>query len=137
MKNTIVITTKGDEKHEIILQDAALVLFENDTENNFSADRSGNIVNRITIEGVVTEETKDATRDVFLWSLDNVKEKIYRTVAITIKQDESTTLREFVLDNAFILDYRETADAKNDTLTYELVISQRQLNISNIKIYTE
>lgn len=132
----IKITNKENENEiiELVSKDTKeeSVTFKIDTIEQDVYDRSSNIVNIVTIKGIIEESNKGETKKLLEWSLEKSKASIYRKVVIEnyINQE---LVREYHLNNAFCVDYTETF--KGDNGEYELILSQRKSSLEEIKFY--
>lgn len=134
MKFEVKINMREEEENEILLSDIKKVIFKNDTVDDYSRDRTGNIINTVEIIGEITPENKETTKKLIEWSLSNKASEIYRKVEIKANQNEDEVIREYVLDYAFAMDYTEKFNESN--AEYELKLSQRQANLNDIKAYS-
>lgn len=132
----ITITNKENENEiiELVSKDTKeeSVTFKIDTIEQDVYDRSSNIVNVVTIKGIIEESNKGETKKLLEWSLEKSKASIYRKVVIEnyINQE---LVREYHLSNAFCVDYTEKFEG--DTGEYELILSQRKSSLEEIKFY--
>lgn len=122
-----------EDENEIVLSYVETIEFVNDTVDDYAKDRTGNVVNKVIISGEIKQENKEVTKKLIDWSLANNKNEVYRKVEIVAKHTEEI-IREYILDYAFVMDYSESFNGQS--ATYNLLISQRQANLSGIKAYS-
>ncbi len=135
------VIIEGPEVEEIKLVNKEIdsVEVKLDSEKDHAFDRANDMVGQIRIKGSILPEGKTKTKNLFKWTLDTEKAKVYRTVTVQIKEDEYNLLREYKFDNAFVVDYTEEfgtgGKETRDNGKYEILISQRQVNLDQIQIY--
>lgn len=122
----IELESKDTEKESVV--------FKIDTIEKDVYDRSSNIINVVTINGIIEESNKGETKKLLEWSLEKEKAGIYRDIVIENFINKEL-VREYHLNNVFCVDYTETFTG--DKAFFELVISQKKSSLNEIKFYDE
>ena len=138
-----VVIKNDDGSDYVTLDDKAVkfVEFKLDTVEENVEDRSDDVINVITIKGNITPDTKDKVRKLALWAKEKQRNKVYKSVEVTLKTG-GITLREYNLNFAFCVDYTETFRSGRDAKelkqgnTFELIISQRKDDLDGLDIYS-
>ncbi|MFI3211156.1 MAG: hypothetical protein R3Y64_08955 [Peptostreptococcaceae bacterium] len=133
MKIEVTIRREDEEEDVINLTHIKNIQFKSDTIDTYPMDRTGNIVNKIDIEGEIVKENQEMTKKLIDWSFAKTKSEIYREVEI-VAYDADDVIRRYQLDTVFVMDYTEKFDQTN--ATYKLEISQRQANLDKIFVTT-
>ncbi len=128
----IKITQNGGGEIYIDSNNITSVEFLVDTVDENVKDRSEDVVNKVTIIGSISEEIKEATKDLLLWSLATKSEEIYRSAEVTIRINKTTRVRKYTMDKVFCLDYKEMFINGGGNSTFELKFSQRKDNMEGI-----
>ena len=134
------IKIKNKEKENEVIEleskdtEKESVVFKIDTIEKDVYDRSSNIINVVTINGIIEESNKGETKKLLEWSLEKEKAGIYRDIVIENFINKEL-VREYHLNNVFCVDYTETFTG--DEASFELVISQKKSSLNEIKFYDE
>lgn len=130
----VTITQAGGT--EICLDSTAIqsIRFEVDTVNDNVKDRSEDVVNHVIVTGKITTDTKEATKNLLLWSLAKTSEEVYRNAEISIKINQTDRVRKYSLDRVFCLDYNEQFNNGDEDNTFELKFAQRKDNMDGISV---
>ncbi len=112
--------------------------YKSNTLNDDSIARSNDVRAEIKIIGRITEGNKDTTCELAKWSIETDSSLIYRKVILTIypSTDNPILLRNYELENMFVLDYTESFDmptenfskqinSENDDGLFELYLVQK------------
>lgn len=122
---------------EILLDQKALtsVKFKIVTVEENVKDRSENVVNLVEVTGAITDDTKEATRELMLWALARKSSEVYRSAEITIRINEDVRVRKYMLNNVFCVDYTEEFDREETNKNmFTLKFAQRKDNFDGIKV---
>lgn len=138
-KNTTIVEIK--QKNETIKFDGDQITSVNfevmtvdKNGNNLCVnDRSGALINKITIVGKLTGETKMESRKLAIWSLDTDEDKAYRELSIVYKSG-GKQIRDFKLSKVFCVSYKEEFSYQNTDNKFTLILSQRQNELKGISI---
>lgn len=137
MEYTLTISSKEAGDIEIGDKYVKYVDYFYDTQDNTALDKSNNIGVTLEILGDFNADCKEETEKIAKWSFDTEKAKIYRECKVTIK-DGKDIIREYILPDAFVLDYKECnkeeKGEKTDSRTWMLLVAQKGDRIENIKI---
>lgn len=128
-----VVIDGGDDKISFGGKYVTFVEFNVDTLEEHVEERSHDIYCLLTIKGKIQTETKDETRKLAIWSLDDANKKIYRKVVVECYPG-GEILRKYVLDKAFCVDYKETLGTSGNDGIFELKIAQRKNNLDTVVI---
>lgn len=128
------ISIKGLNDNIILEKDNILsVKFISDTPNESNA-RATDLSIGLEINGKITNEKKDDTKKLALWSLVPAEvQDCYRNCTLeTIIA--GSVIRKINLSTAFIVDYNENFDTKNGTGLFSLILKQKKEKISEVVI---
>ncbi len=109
------------------------------TTNNNALDKSSDINVTLKITGSLSKDCKAQTKDLAKWSLMTKGADVYRKVILTI-EDQENIIREYSLDEAFVLDYKESTLFDQEKIDYtdrviwELLVSQKGDRLDGVKV---
>ena len=96
-------------EEQVVITDAEVML---DTIDNITRNKSKAMLAKINVKGQIIGQKipklKDSLRGIFLWATDFSIRTTYRKVTLTVKEDETTVLRTYEIENMFVRDYKET-----------------------------
>lgn len=100
----------GESKEEqAVITDAEVML---DTIDDNTRNKSKAMLARVNVKGqIVGKKIRDLREkliDIFNWAKDLSVDTTYRKVTLIVKEDESTDLRKYEIENMFVRDYKET-----------------------------
>ena len=114
--------------------------YKSNTINDEALSRSNDVRAEIKVRGRISEENKEDTCKLALWSKEDNSQLIYRNVKLdiyTATDDGANKLRSYEIANMFVLDYSEeftNTDAKlnnEETIGYfDMYIVQKKGNYS-------
>lgn len=116
-KGTEIKLTSMDEQHGG-REDIICASYKSNTLNDDSIARSNDVRAEIKIIGRITAENKDTTCELANWSKEKDSSLIYRKVKLTTYPSPSnpTLLRNYELENMFVLDYTESFDMPTENM---------------------
>ena len=136
-KGTEIKLTSMDGEHGG-REDIICASYKSTTLNDDSIARSNDVRAEIKIIGRITAENKDTTCELANWSKEKDSSLIYRKVILTIypSTDNPILLRNYELENMFVLDYTESFEmptenfskqinSENDNGLFELYLVQK------------
>ncbi len=111
-----------------------------DTPDNYMS-KTENIDNKIEIIGVLDDDTREASYELFNWAIANTNDiTAYRRTEIRILHNATelndTLFRTIILPRAFVLDYSETF-TPNGTINFTLKIRQKGEDVDKIEVSCE
>lgn len=140
----VIISCAGQD--DIVLEHSDLKLeveFVVDTVQTKVKDRKNDIVNEITIRGLITPATTAEVKKLAEWSLSNDYKQQYRKVDIAYAANSSNKMvREFKLTKAFCVDYKEiypSEISQRDSSSarepyFEILLSQKADSLEDISV---
>ena len=97
------------KEEQVVITDAEVML---DTIDNTTRNKSKAMLAKINVKGQIIGQKipklKDSLRGIFLWATDFSISTTYRKVTLTVKEDDTTVLRTYEIENMFVRDYKET-----------------------------
>ena len=103
-----------------------------DTVDENVNNRTSNVLNRVILSGLITEDTREVCKNLMDWALSSSGEDVYRLVHIDI-YGTNEVLRSFDLQKMFVEDYYENYDkgTGTDAGTFVLNLIQAANNSKN------
>jgi NAD+--asparagine ADP-ribosyltransferase len=135
------LKVQSKESGEIVIGENYVksVEYYYNTVNNNALDKSSDINVTLKITGNLSKDCKVQTKDLAKWSLMTKGADVYRKVTLTI-EDQENIIREYSLDEAFVLDYREFTPFDQEKIEYtdkvvwELLVSQKADRLDGVKV---
>jgi NAD+--asparagine ADP-ribosyltransferase len=135
------LKVQSKESGEIVIGENYVksVEYYYNTVNNNALDKSSDINVTLKITGNLSKDCKAQTKDLAKWSLMTKGADVYRKVTLTI-EDQENIIREYSLDEAFVLDYREFTPFDQEKIEYtdkvvwELLVSQKADRLDGVKV---
>ena len=136
-----LLKVKSKESGDIIIEKnyVTSVNYLYETLDNSALDKSSNINVTLKITGELSKDCKKETMNIAKWSLMTKGSDVYRNVTVEV-EDQEDIIREYILDEAFVLDYKEFCqfDENNikykDKLVWELLVSQKGDRLDGVKV---
>ncbi len=109
-----------------------------DTVGKEVLDKSSDIMVSLNIQGELNKGSKSQTKELAKWSLMTKGVDVYRNITIII-EDNDAIIREYNLNEAFVVDYFETTKVKpdgtiTDKMIWELIVAQKGDNLEGVKV---
>lgn len=104
------------------------VKFKMNTMDDATLNRSDAVRAELRITGVITNDSRDLTKNLATWAIDDNLSTLYRNVEIDVNQADNNTgeiIRRYNIDNMFVVDYEESTSNK-DVGTFELFLAQKE-----------
>ena len=113
----------------------AKVSFDTTSEN--VQKKSNAILARLFVRGKIDRSTNESLMKISEWARDLTDTTTYRTVSLTIKDSETTTLRTYDIPDMFVCDYNEVyGDPKDEKeATFFLKLTQRENRLKDFNTY--
>lgn len=130
------------KEEQVVITDAEVML---DTVDDYTRNKSKAMLAKISVKGQIlgtkAQKLKESLREIFLWATDFKVNSTYRKVILTIKEDETTVLRTYEIQNMFVRDYKEiyqNSEQKGGQGDkggmFELYLTQQENDLDNILV---
>jgi len=129
-------TGKISIKDETVIKKIDFKIFQNDKSAN---DRSDQLFNTLTIQGILTDKSQNETREILEWSKKTDKTNVYKTVSIKV-YNQKELLRDYYLKDMFCTSYQEIFNEMEDQINNDsigmfiLEMKQRKGSINTIHV---
>ena len=139
MDFTLKIQGKESGKIEIGEKYVKGVDYIYDTVGEDLLDKSSDIVVKLNIQGELNNDVKSQTKEIAKWALMTKGADVYRDVTIII-EDNDNIIREYNLNEAFVVDYFEKTtykkgeNSKSDKMVWELIVAQKGDRLEGVKV---
>lgn len=129
-------TGKINIKDETIIKKIDFKIFQNDKSAN---DRSDQLFNTLTVQGILTDKSQNETKEILEWSKKTDKANVYKTVSIKV-YNQKELLRDYYLKDMFCTGYQEVFNELDDQVDsdsigmFVLEMKQRKGSINTINV---
>ncbi|MEY8516988.1 hypothetical protein AALC25_08675 [Lachnospiraceae bacterium 29-84] len=123
----IALSTEEEHGHP----DITNVSFKMNTIDDNTRNRADSVRCEIVIEGMITKENKELTKQLANWAKNSADKAIYRDVELVVHERRNCTgevLRRYEINTMFVIDYEEVFGKESDSGVYTLFLAQREGN---------